>query len=100
MGPHPALFWECTNCCGHIRESTGLRLLHDRNGTSGNDPDGQDQRARTAGVMISEYIPGKTFDEILDHEMDYSELLRLFKVHGFLVGWFLGAIRARCFSKT
>jgi ubiquinone biosynthesis protein len=46
-------------------------------------------------VMISEYIPGKTFDEILDHEMDYSELLRLFKVHGFFmfnVGTFHGDI--------
>ena len=46
-------------------------------------------------VMVSEYIPGKTFDEILDHEMDYSDLLLLFKIHGFFmfnVGTFHGDI--------
>jgi len=46
-------------------------------------------------AMVSEYIPGKTFDEILDHDMDYSELLLLFKIHGFFmfnVGTFHGDI--------
>lgn len=46
-------------------------------------------------VMVSEYIPGKTFDEILDNEMDYAELLLLFKIHGFFmfyVGTFHGDI--------
>lgn len=46
-------------------------------------------------VMVSEYIPGKTFDEILDDEMDYSELLLLFKIHGFFmfnIGTFHGDI--------
>ncbi len=46
-------------------------------------------------VMVSEYIPGKTFDEILDHDMDYSELLLLFKIHGFFmfnIGTFHGDI--------
>jgi ubiquinone biosynthesis protein len=46
-------------------------------------------------IMISEYIPGKTFDEILDTEMDYSELLLLFKAHGFFmfnIGTFHGDI--------
>lgn len=46
-------------------------------------------------VMVSEYIPGNTFDEILDIAMDYSELLLLFKIHGFFmfnVGTFHGDI--------
>jgi ubiquinone biosynthesis protein len=46
-------------------------------------------------VMVSEYIPGKTFDEILDREMDYSVLLLLFKLHGFFmfnIGTFHGDI--------
>jgi len=46
-------------------------------------------------VMISEYVPGKTFDEMLDDEMDYSRLLLLFKIHGFFmfnVGTFHGDI--------
>ena len=46
-------------------------------------------------VMVSEYIPGKTFDEILDNEMEYSDLLLLFKIHGFYmfnVGTFHGDI--------
>ena len=46
-------------------------------------------------VMVSEYIPGKTFDEILDNEMEYSQLLLLFKIHGFFmfnVGTFHGDI--------
>lgn len=46
-------------------------------------------------VMVSEYIPGKTFDEILDNEMEYSELLLLFKIHGFFmfnIGTFHGDI--------
>ena len=46
-------------------------------------------------VMVSEYIPGKTFDEILDNEMEYSQLLLLFKIHGFFmfnIGTFHGDI--------
>lgn len=46
-------------------------------------------------IMVSEYIEGKTFDELLDHGLRYSELLRLFKVHGFFmfnVGIFHGDI--------
>jgi len=46
-------------------------------------------------VMVSEYIPGKTFDEILDNGMEYSELLLLFKIHGFFmfnIGTFHGDI--------
>ena len=46
-------------------------------------------------IMVSEFIPGKTFDEILDDEIDYSELLRLFQIHGFFmfnVGTFHGDI--------
>jgi len=46
-------------------------------------------------VMVSEYIKGKTFDEILDTELDYSKLLLLFNVHGFFmfkIGTFHGDI--------
>jgi len=46
-------------------------------------------------IMVSEYIPGKTFDEILDREMEYSVLLLLFKLHGFFmfnIGTFHGDI--------
>ncbi len=46
-------------------------------------------------MMVSEYIPGKTFDEILDNEMDYSDLLLLFKIHGYFmfnIGTFHGDI--------
>jgi len=46
-------------------------------------------------VMVSEYIPGRTFDEILDNEMAYSDLLLLFKIHGFYmfnIGTFHGDI--------
>jgi ubiquinone biosynthesis protein len=46
-------------------------------------------------IMVSEYIRGKTFDEILDNEMKYSDLLLLFKIHGFFmfsIGTFHGDI--------
>ncbi len=46
-------------------------------------------------MMVSEYIPGKTFDEILDTEMDYNDLLLLFKIHGYFmfnIGTFHGDI--------
>ncbi|MBN2789470.1 MAG: AarF/ABC1/UbiB kinase family protein [Candidatus Delongbacteria bacterium] len=46
-------------------------------------------------IMVSEYIPGKTFDEILDTEMKYEDLLLLFKLHGFFmfnIGTFHGDI--------
>lgn len=53
------------------------------------------QELSSEHVMVSEYIPGKTFDELLDHEMEYSDLLLLFKIHGFYmfnVGTFHGDI--------
>ena len=35
-------------------------------------------------VMVSEYIPGRTFDELLAAgELSYSDLLKLFRIHGF-----------------
>ncbi len=39
-------------------------------------------------IMISEYIPGKTFDELLEEgDMPYELLLELFKLHGcFMFG--------------
>lgn len=46
-------------------------------------------------VMVSEYVPGKTFDELLDDRMKYSDLLLLFKIHGFFmfnIGTFHGDI--------
>ncbi|MDA3887088.1 MAG: AarF/ABC1/UbiB kinase family protein [Candidatus Delongbacteria bacterium] len=46
-------------------------------------------------IMVSEYIPGQTFDEILDTEMKYEDLLLLFKLHGFFmfnIGTFHGDI--------
>jgi ubiquinone biosynthesis protein len=46
-------------------------------------------------VMVSEYIPGRTFDEMLDRGMKYADLLLLFKIHGvfmFNVGTFHGDI--------
>lgn len=46
-------------------------------------------------IMVSAFIPGKTFDEILDNEMAYSDLLLLFKIHGFYmfnIGTFHGDI--------
>ena len=43
------------------------------------------RKLSSENVMVSEYISGKTFDEILDNEMDYSELLLLFKIHGFFI---------------
>ena len=37
-------------------------------------------------VMVSEYLPGRTFDELLDEgALSYDELLNLFKVHMFYV---------------
>jgi ubiquinone biosynthesis protein len=37
-------------------------------------------------VMVSEYIPGRSFDELLDEgALEYGELLRLFKIHMFYV---------------
>jgi len=36
-------------------------------------------------VMVSEFIPGKTFDEILETELDYEVLLELFHIHGFYI---------------
>lgn len=39
----------------------------------------------TENILVSEFVPGKTFDEILDNEMDYEVLLELFHVHGFYI---------------
>ncbi len=53
------------------------------------------RKLSSENVMVSEFIPGKTFDEILDREMKYSELLLLFKIHGFFmfnIGTFHGDI--------
>jgi len=36
-------------------------------------------------VMVSEYVPGRTFDELLDRDMRYAELLELFKIQGFFM---------------
>lgn len=46
-------------------------------------------------VMVSEYLPAKTFDELLDSDMKYEQLLLLFKIHGFFmfnIGTFHGDI--------
>ncbi len=37
-------------------------------------------------VMVSEYLPGKTFDELLTNkEMNYDQLLELFQIQGFYI---------------
>ena len=49
----------------------------------------------STNIMISEYIKGKTFDELLDKNMKYDNLLQLFKIHGFYmfnIGTFHGDI--------
>jgi ubiquinone biosynthesis protein len=49
----------------------------------------------SSNAMVSEYIPGKTFDELLDSKMSYDNLLMLFKIHGFFmfnIGTFHGDI--------
>ena len=47
-------------------------------------------------VMVSEYVPGKTFDELLtEKKIDYQTLLDLFLIHGtymFVAGTFHGDI--------
>jgi ubiquinone biosynthesis protein len=46
-------------------------------------------------VMVSEYVPGKTFDELLEGDIPYPQLLELFKIHGFYmfnIGTFHGDI--------
>jgi len=46
-------------------------------------------------IMVSEYIQGQTFDEILDSGIDYKKLLLLFQIHGFFmfkIGTFHGDI--------
>jgi len=47
-------------------------------------------------AMVSDYIEGKTFDELLEKgELDYADLLKLFFIHGFymfIVGTFHGDI--------
>lgn len=48
----------------------------------------------TSQVMVSEFVPGATFDELLEqHRLPYEALLDLFKVHGvflFRIGVFHG----------
>ncbi len=40
----------------------------------------------TENVMVSEYIPGKTFDQLLtEGQMPYEMLLELFHIHGFYI---------------
>jgi len=45
-------------------------------------------------VMVSDFVPGKTFDELLEAgALDYADLLELFRIHGyymFCVGTFHG----------
>jgi ubiquinone biosynthesis protein len=47
-------------------------------------------------VLVFEFVKGKTFDQLLDDgELDYEDLLELFKIHGFFifgVGTFHGDI--------
>jgi ubiquinone biosynthesis protein len=46
-------------------------------------------------ILVAEYIPGQTFDEILDTSLDYRKLLLLFQIHGFFmfkIGTFHGDI--------
>jgi ubiquinone biosynthesis protein len=47
-------------------------------------------------VMVSQYLDGKTFDELLnENKLPYEELLELFKIHGFYmfkIGTFHGDI--------
>jgi len=39
-----------------------------------------------ANIMVTEYIEGKTFDELLENnQLNYEELLNLFHIHGFYV---------------
>ncbi len=54
------------------------------------------QEACSSDVMVSEFVEGKTFDELLDEgALSYDELLELFRVHGlylFRIGTFHGDI--------
>jgi ubiquinone biosynthesis protein len=44
------------------------------------------ERFSNENIMVSEFIPGRTFDELLDEgALRYEELLRLFKIHMFYV---------------
>lgn len=49
-----------------------------------------------SNLMVSSYLPGKTFDELLDDkQLPYEKLLHLFQVHGFylfITGTFHGDI--------
>ncbi|MBD3270805.1 hypothetical protein GF376_04730 [Candidatus Peregrinibacteria bacterium] len=36
-------------------------------------------------ILVMEHVDGKTFDEILETELDYQELLDLFHIHGFFI---------------
>lgn len=50
----------------------------------------------TSDMMVSQFVDGKTFDELLDEKkLPYEKLLELFKVHGFYlfkIGTFHGDI--------
>ncbi len=39
----------------------------------------------TEDILVTEFIDGKTFDEILETELDYKQLLDLFHIHGFFI---------------
>jgi ubiquinone biosynthesis protein len=42
------------------------------------------ERLCNENVMVSEFIPGRSFDELLEAgELDYDQLLELFHIHGF-----------------
>ena len=86
--------------CEEINGQKTLRKIYDQN------KDGFDLDAlrfpeiyidiSTSDVMVSEFVEGETFDELLEKdELDYEQLLELFHVHGFYlfrIGTFHGDI--------
>jgi ubiquinone biosynthesis protein len=83
-----------------VRHGQVLRDIHkssrDRFDLSGLAFPEISQELSNANVLVSEYIDGKTFDELLDEgKLEYSQLLNLFHIHGFYmfgVGTFHGDI--------
>ncbi len=75
---------EIQNKYGDIYDLSRLRFPHYYNEFSNSE------------VLVSEYIEGKTFDELLDaNKLEYDALLDFFKIHGFYlfaVGTFHGDI--------
>ncbi|MBD3328171.1 hypothetical protein GF340_02585 [Candidatus Peregrinibacteria bacterium] len=43
------------------------------------------KKLSSENIMVSEYIPGKTFDEVLESDLPYEKLLDLFHIHGFYI---------------